>query len=287
MTSPRDLDAIPEPGSFAEDDAWEPVKLDHTVPSIARAYDYLLGGKDNFDVDRQVADFLEKSVFPEIRWLSRANRDFLGRAVDTVARAGVDQFLDLGSGLPTAENTHQIAQRVHPGAAVVYVDNDPSVLAHGRALLADNERTAVLSADLTDVDAVLGDPETRRLIDLGRPVCVMIVSLLHCIPDDKDPFGVMRRYLDRVPSGSHLVFSHIVSDDPARAAEVTEKVLGFGGEWGRVRSPEEAERIADGLELIEPGVVEASTWRTALDPRRRPADPSIGLWEHAGVAVKP
>ncbi|GAA3739432.1 hypothetical protein HDA32_002779 [Spinactinospora alkalitolerans] len=273
-----------------------PPDIDMNTPSVARMYDAMLGGKDHFTSDRRGMDLLEE-VNPGTIALARANRAYLVRAVDHVAReAGVRQFLDLGSGLPTADNTHQIAQRTHSGASVVYIDNDPIVLAHGRAILADNPTTSVATADLCDVDAVLGAEDTQRLIDFDQPVCVMLVSLLHCIPDDADPFGIVRGYFDRLPSGSHLVYSHIVSDDEKAAREFTDRVLSFGTTWGRVRSPEEAARAFTGLELVTPDAagrhpavpVECSTWRNGdASPEPRPADLDVKLWEHAGVAVKP
>ncbi|MDS1270889.1 SAM-dependent methyltransferase [Lipingzhangella sp. LS1_29] len=274
------------PKNDTELHTWPP-EIDMSTPSVARGYDALLGGKDNFEVDRQAMEQLKQAA-PECEWMAHSNRGFLGRAVDMVARSGVRQFLDLGSGLPTAENTHEIAQRVDAGARVVYVDNDPIVLAHGRALLAsDPETTTVLSADLCDIETVLNDTETRRLIDFDQPVCIMIVSLLHCLPDEADPFGVIARYMDRVPTGSYLVFSHIVSDDAAAAQRFTDIVHGFGTPWGRVRSPEEAERVFEGLQVLEPGVVEASTWRNGdIPPSSRPRQDDKKLWEHAGVARK-
>lgn len=265
---------------------WPP-DIDMNTPSVARGYDALLGGKDNFEVDRQAIQHLIDAA-PETVWLSEANRAYLGRAVDFVVRQGVRQFIDLGSGLPTADNTHQIAQRIRPDARVVYVDNDPIVLAHGRALLADDpETTTVMARDLCDVEGVLENPETQRLIDYDEPLCIMIVSLLHCIPDEADPFGVIARYMDAAPAGSYLVFSHIVSEDAQAAQRFTDTVHGFGTPWGRVRTPEEAERVFDGLTLLPPGAVEASTWGNGdTTPSKRPTDPDKLVWEHAGVAYK-
>ncbi len=271
-----------------------PPEIDMSVPTAARVYDAALGGKDNFDVDRQALTQLEQ-VSPGLLGQAPVNRAFLSRSVRYVARAGVRQFLDLGSGLPTAENTHQIVQRVHPDASVVYVDNDPIVLAHGRAILADLPSTTVTTADMTDVAEVLQAEETQRLIDFSQPVCLMLVGLLHCIPDEKDPFGAVRAYVDHLPAGSWMVFSAFVSDDETTAREFTEKVHSLGTAWGRVRAPEEAAAVFDSMELVSPSTddsfppvpVECSTWRNdEAAPEPRPANPETLLWETSGVAVK-
>ncbi|GAA3735055.1 SAM-dependent methyltransferase [Salinactinospora qingdaonensis] len=265
-----------------------PPEIDMTTPSIARMYDYLLKGKDNFACDRTAIDAMTEDL-PEVVALALDNRAYLGRAVNYVAReTGVSQFLDLGAGLPTAENTHQIVQRAVPGARVVYVDNDPIVLAHGRAILADNPATTVITADIRDPETILTSSKTTELIDFDRPVCVMLVSLLHCIPDADDPFGIVERLFERLVPGSYLVYSHIVSDDEEVARDLTERVHAEGTEWGRVRSPEEAARVFDRLKVVEPGQVECSTWRHPHRmPSRTPHDPTHRLWEHAGVGYKP
>lgn len=273
-----------------------PPEIDMTVASVARMYDAMLEGKDHFEVDRAGMNALEE-INPGTIELAQANRAYLTRGVDFVARElGITQYLDLGSGLPTAQNTHQIAQQVDKNARVVYVDIDPIVLAHGRAILADNDNTSVDVADLTKVDQVLSAPNTTRLLDLSEPVCLMLVSLGHCIPDEEDFFGVIHRYFDRFAPGSALVYSHIVSDDPAAAAAFTKRVHDTGAKWGRVRSPQEAEAAFKGLEIISPSLdgkehprlVECSTWRNeGKAPETRPANPGIKIWEHAAVGVKP
>lgn len=209
----------------------------------------------------------------------------------------MEQFLDLGAGLPTGENTHQVAQRANPGARVLYVDHDPIVLAHGRALVADSSGTAFLMADIRDTDLILGSPEAQGLIDPDLPVCVMLVSLLHCLPDESDPFGLVRDLMGRLAPGSCVIFSHIVSDDTAAAAWMTDKILSFGTPWGRVRSPEEASQVFAGLELVSPWTdgrdqgpraVDCSTWRHPdRDPVARPKEADVKRWELAGVAFKP
>ncbi|GAB2504076.1 SAM-dependent methyltransferase [Nocardiopsis aegyptia] len=272
-----------------------PPNIDMETPSIARMYDFLLGGKDNFEADRKACEALANGI-PELVTFANDNRAYLARAVEYVAAQGVDQFLDLGAGLPTADNTHHAAQRHNPEARVVYVDHDPIVLSHGRALIDDSVRTAFLLADIRDTDGILSAPETTRLLDLDRPLCVMLVSLLHCLPDDSDPFGMVRRLMDRLAPGSCIIFSHIVSDDPAAAVWMTDKILSFGTPWGRVRSPEEASVVFDGLELASPWLdgrdegpfaVDCATWRKPdADPRFRPASAESKLWELSGVAFR-
>ncbi|MEV6109780.1 SAM-dependent methyltransferase [Streptomyces sp. NPDC051940] len=257
--------------------------IDVTRPSIARVYDALLGGKDNYPVDREVAERI-RTTMPAIR--AQSNREFLGRVVRFLAAdAGIRQFVDLGAGLPTMENTHQVAQRHQPGAGVVYVDNDPVVLAHGDALLVENDRTAVITADLRDPERVLNHPETRRLIDFDEPVAVLLVGILHHFADEENIKGVVDAYMAAVPSGSHLVISHFWdSGEEARTLEKT--FLRFLGS-GRFRTQEEIEAYFDGLELLEPGVVPLTRWRPegpAVVPGGQPVTTRLMV---AGVARKP
>lgn len=273
-----------------------PPHIDMDTPSIARMYDYLLGGKDNFAADREACEVLAEGI-PELVSFARDNRAFLGRAVEYVSSRGVEQFLDLGAGLPTGENTHQVAQKANPGARVLYVDHDPIVLAHGRALVADSSGTAFLMSDIRDTHLILGSPEAQGLIDPDLPVCVMLVSLLHCLPDESNPFGLVHDLMERLAPGSCVIFSHIVSDDTAAAAWMTDKILSFGTPWGRVRSPEEASQVFAGLELVSPWVdgrdqgpraVDCATWRHPdSEPIARPKEADVKRWELAGVAFKP
>ncbi|GAA4913256.1 SAM-dependent methyltransferase [Streptomonospora salina] len=270
-----------------------PPELDMSKPTIARAYDALLGGKDNFDLDRDLAAGVEE-INPGSTVMAQHNRAFLARAVGFVAgELGIGQFLDLGSGLPTAENTHQVAQRNSPQNRVVYVDIDPMVLAHARALMVENDTTTVITADVRDVGAVMNDAGARRLLNTDEPVCLMLLSLLHCFPDEDDPFSLVRRYLEPFPSGSALVYSHTCSDDAEHARAVTERIHSSGTPWGRVRNPQECEAAVAGMELVSPSVdgtgparlVDCDTWRK---PGTDPVDiPDKRIWEHAGVAVKP
>lgn len=288
---------IPESPSSGRFDTWS-AAVDPTVASVARIYDYAIGGKDNFKVDRDVAHALVAEV-PEALLFARENRSFLRRAVRFLAaECGIRQFIDHGSGLPTADNVHQIAQRSEPGSRVVYIDNDPVVLAYGRVLLAEDGNTAVLHADMGATESILAEERTRQLIDFTEPVAALYVSVLHCIPDDADPGAVVARMLDAVPSGSYLVLSHIVSDDQQAAAHFTEFMTSSTA-WGRVRSPEEVAGFFTGLELVEPGLVDVVDWRPDPgDPVWSVTDSPFGefppdpagpkkLWELGGIARKP
>lgn len=239
-------------------------KIDATVPTAARMYDHYLGGKDNYAVDRAACEELDK-VVPSTRALALNNRSFLQRVVAVLAQEyGIRQFLDHGSGLPTQNNVHQVAQRIDPTSRVVYVDNDPMVLVHGRALLDQNDRTAVIQADMRDTDVIFSHPDTQRLIDFSQPVGVLFNSVFHCIPDsDTDgPLAVVKRVTERLAPGSCLVMCQLVSDDPKVREFVTDFMdKATQGHWGRVREEKDVARWFEGLEILEPGLVEVSTWR--------------------------
>jgi len=247
------------------------IPYDPGKPSIARVYDHWLGGKDNFAVDRAFADELAK-VLPDIYTIVRANREFLGNVVRHLVRdRGITQFLDLGAGLPTADNVHQVAQAHDPGARVVYVDNDAEVLAHGRALLAGDQQTGVVIADLRDPDTVWGDRVTTSLLDLDRPVAVMFISILHFIGDQDDPYTLIKSYLERVPSGSFLAISTARANPAGDAIEgmYRDKLADRGGGGAVSRSEADILRFFDGLELQPPGLVPVTRWRP--DGRSAPA----------------
>ncbi|MFD7455264.1 SAM-dependent methyltransferase [Kitasatospora sp. NPDC059827] len=233
--------------------------IDRSKPSIARVYDYLLGGKDNFPVDREIGDFFLRDL-PGSVAIAFANRRALVRAVGAMADDGIRQFIDMGSGLPTADNVHQVAQRHAPDAHVVYVDNDPMVLAHGRALLATDDRTAVAQADLRAPETIRQHPEVRRLIDFDRPVGVLFSAVLHHLNDDERPADVVRWWADRVAPGSLVYVSHFRSgaNEETRLAE--QKLQGSLGR-GRWRTDEELLGLFGGLELLEPGLEFCSSWR--------------------------
>ncbi|MFR9794913.1 SAM-dependent methyltransferase [Streptomyces sp. MS06] len=263
-------------------------KIDANVPTAARMYDHYLGGKDNYAADRAACEELDK-VVPSTRRLAVNNRRFLQRVVKTLVEDyGVRQFLDHGSGLPTQDNVHQVAQRIDPTTHVVYVDNDPMVLVHGRALLEQDERTTVIHADLRETDTIFDHPETKRLIDFSQPVAVLFNSVFHCIPDDVDhgPSAVVRRVTERLAPGSYLLMCQLVSEDP----EVRAFVTGFmdqatQGHWGRVREQKDVAEWFTGTEILEPGLVEVSTWRP--DNEVAPRQLTQEWIEFGGVARLP
>lgn len=253
------------------------------VPNIARAYDAALGGKDNYAADRAFVAELE-GITPDISVAARTNRQALIRGVRFLAgEAGIRQFLDLGSGLPSAQNTHQVAQRLAPRARVVYVDKDPTVLAHGRALLVENENTTVVTADLRHPAAVLEDPAVQRLIDFSQPVAVLLVAILHHLEDADDPAGLVRAYLEAVPAGSYLFITHFCRSVPSAAdlERFFQSMLGSG----RFRTLEEIGGYFTGLEMVEPGLVPVTQWWPD-EPVHR--ELSVGERMHvAGIARKP
>ncbi|MFC9286051.1 SAM-dependent methyltransferase [Streptomyces sp. NPDC057052] len=262
--------------------------IDATVPTAARMYDHYLGGKDNYAADRAACEELDK-VVPSTRALALNNRRFLQRVVRTLTQEyGIRQYLDHGSGLPTQNNVHQVAQGIDPTAHVVYVDNDPMVLVHGRALLEQDRRTTVIHADMRETEAIFTHPDTERLIDFSEPVAVLFNSVFHCIPDSETdgPPAVVRRVAERLAPGSFLVMCQLVSEDP----EVREFVTNFmdqatQGHWGRVRTEKDMEALFEGLEILDPGLVEVSTWRpdTEVAPRQLTQE-----WiEFGGVARLP
>lgn len=258
-------------------------KIDVTVPSVARMYDYLLDGKDNYPADRAATEQLLQQV-PSMKVLALNNRQFLRRVVRVLAEDyGIKQFVDHGSGLPTADNVHEIVQAIHPDARVVYTDNDPIVLAHGRALLEQNDNTAVITADFRDTESIWNSDEVKRLIDMDEPVAALFVSVLHCIPDSDDPAGVVARVREKLPPGSFLVVCQLVSEDEETRRGVTEFMdLSTNGNWGRVREESDVAHYLDGLELLQPGLVEVSTWRADND--LAPKQPSAEWIEFGGVA---
>jgi hypothetical protein len=263
-----------------------PRGIDTRLPSVARMYDFYLGGSNNFAADREACEALSAQA-PSTKILAENNRRFLRRAVRVLARDfGVRHFLDHGSGLPTQDNVHQVAQREDADARVVYIDNDPIVLAHGRALLEDNENTAVIQADMRDTADIMADPNVRSLLEPGEPVAALFVSVLHCIPDEDDPAELVRTVMDALPPGSFVAVSHLVSDDPAVRRSTTDFMLqSTGGNWGRVRETHDVERYLAGLEILPPGLVEVSTWRP--DTELAPKQPGTEWIEYGGVARRP
>jgi hypothetical protein len=267
------------PGS----DSWEVPKINTGVPHPARVYDYFLDGKDNFEADRVAADAAIEA-FPRTAESARAARAFLRRVVQFLAgEAGVRQFLDIGTGLPSGENVHQVAQSAAPGARIVYVDNDPIVLLHAQALLTSSPGGAVayLDADLRDPGKILG--EAGRTLDFGRPVAVLLLGILHNVGDADDPYGIVRRLVAALPGGSYLAVCHLTADIYPELAE-----------WARalnerqmdapivLRDRAQVAGFFEGLELVEPGVVQLSKWRPRSEVE---AAAAAALW--GGVARKP
>jgi hypothetical protein len=240
------------------------------APNPARIYDYFLGGKDNFPADRQVADQV-LAIAPVAREVVEDNRAFLRRAVRVLTReAGIRQFVDLGSGLPTQGNVHEIAQAIAPDARVVYVDNDAMVVTHSRALLA-GDNTIAVQADLREPGAILGHPEVRKLIDFDRPVALLLLAILHFVPDDQNPHGIVARFRDLLPAGSYLALSHSTRDVPVRPDMTPAEMTEMGTKVQRLyqmtttsivpRTRAQVERFFDGFDLVEPGLVEIQRWR--------------------------
>ena len=258
--------------------------IDTTVPTPARMYDFWLGGHDNFAVDRAAALAVSEAV-PEIKLMALENRKFLRRAVRYLAaEAGIVQFLDIGTGLPTQGNVHQVAQQVNPGARVVYADNDPMVLAHSRALKTGGN-TAVIQADLRDPGAILAHPRTRELIDFSQPLGVLLVAVLHFIGADEDPYAIVRSIYDILPPGSYVVISHALEgilrgDSTDKVEEQYRKNVASGA---TLRGPDEILRFFTGLELVEPGLVHVPLWR----PDEPEPPDARKVWVLGAVGRKP
>jgi hypothetical protein len=257
--------------------------IDAGVPHIARVYDYWLGGKDNFAPDREVAEKVI-ATFPDVLVSVRAQRAFLGRAVHYLAtEAGIRQFLDVGTGLPAADNTHEVAQRAAPESRIVYVDNDPIVLAHARALLVGSREgaTAYLDADLRDTTEIIG--KAARVLDFGQPVAVMLLGVLHCIPDEDDPAAIVDRLLATVAPGSYLVVAHPAID--IATGQIGRSMQDYNDQAPvplTARTYAGVRRFFEGLELVEPGVVQLHRWR----PGPGDLDTSRELANYGGVGRK-
>ncbi len=257
-------------------------KLDTSVPHSARLWNYWLGGKDNFAPDREAGDEIARR-FPSIIDLAVADRAFLRRVVRYfVADEGIRQILDVGTGLPTADNTHEVAQSIAPESRIVYVDNDPLVLVHARALLTSSPEGATdyIEADLHDPDTIVR--EARRTLDFDKPIALTLLGIVHFILDDKEAREVVRRLVDALPSGSYLTIAHGCHDINRAEAD---DIVAYWNEYGTpkivYRSSAEIERFFDGLELLAPGVVPCSRWRP------EPDDPDIDVNQYCGVARKP
>jgi hypothetical protein len=266
-----------------------PPFVDTSKPSVARVYDVFLGGKDNYEVDRE---FYRRTleINPQVPLLARAFRQWLVRVVRFLASGpGIDQILDCGSGLPTADNTHQVAQRIGPETTVVYVDNDPMVIAHGRALLEENERTHFVAGDLRDPEALFAHPTVTKHLDLSRPLALIQCATLHHVEDEDNPRDLMARYIEALPSGSYVAVSHF--HDPADGSEMSELAQAMEANLrsaigsGRCRTYAQIESLFGGLELVEPGLVPAVDWWPD-GPRLQPPA-AVEYIAYGAVARKP
>jgi hypothetical protein len=268
-----------------------PPGVDTTTPSPARLYDYYLGGRHNFPADRAAGEKI-RAAMPELDDAAWVNRGFLGRAGRWLAaEGGIRQFIDIGAGLPTQNNTHQVVHKVAPDARVVYVDNDPEVQAYAKPLLADVPSATVVTADLRDPEGVLDHPGTRKLIDFSEPVALLLVAVVHFVADETDPWGLLARYRDALAPGSYLAVSHITADNqPPRPVQAIRDVYANATENIHFRAKADVERLFSGWELVPPyeGAEAAVTWIGywgADDPAAADSDGS--RWSYAGVARKP
>jgi SAM-dependent methyltransferase len=275
--------SVPVPA--VPEDADPPPGINASVAHSARVYDYWLGGKDNFAADRALGDTLIAAV-PSTRFAARANRAFLGRAVRYLAgEAGITQFLDIGTGIPTAGNTHEVAQAAAPEARVLYVDHDPIVLAHARALMTSDPAgaTAFIQADLREPGRILADPELRATLDLGRPVALMLIAVLHFVTDEDGARGVVSELVDALPPGSYLAIAHLTADfDPDEAAGALAAVQRSSVTYVP-RSQAEVSAFFAGLALVSPGVVPLLAWRP---DDGTPEDP-LAARMYAAIGRKP
>ncbi|MFI1753721.1 SAM-dependent methyltransferase [Streptomyces sp. NPDC020571] len=262
--------------------------LDTSRPHSARMYDYYLGGKDHFPVDEQAAEAVA-GAYPGIFTCARENRAFMHRATRVLAQEhGIRQWLDIGTGIPTEPNVHQVAQSVVPEARVVYADNDPLVLKYAERLMRSTPqgRTTYIEADVNDPDSLLTAPELAEVLDLSRPVALSLNALMHFITDDRDPYGIVERLMAALPAGSALALSHCTPDfDPPTWEKVTDIYTGAGTPV-QFRSQKDVTRFFDGLDLLEPGVTVGHRWRPSQPAGPdAPTDAQVSLW--AGVGIKP
>ncbi|GAA4832577.1 SAM-dependent methyltransferase [Saccharopolyspora rosea] len=262
--------------------SWWADGVDVSRPSAARVYDVHLGGSHNFRVDRELAEESAR-LMPSLPAVLRENRSFLRRVVDFLARSGVTQFLDLGSGIPTIGNVHEIAQRINPECRVVYVDWDLVAVAHSQAILRGNARAVAIRADFREPGYVLAHHDVERLLDLSRPVAVLFFAVLHFLPDSDDPAGLVARYVRRLASGSYVALSHACDDDIAPTTEEAARIYGERIGGFHMRSKSDVAGLFGDLPLVPPGLVDLTEWRP--DSNAPPADhPWTGP---GGVARKP
>jgi hypothetical protein len=268
----------------AGEDDWVPPEVDTKRANVARVYDYWLGGSHNFLADQDVARGIA-AVEPNARAIALAGRAFLGRAVRFLAAAGVRQFLDIGSGIPTRGNVHEVAQQASPGARVVYADVDPVAVAHSKAILAGNASAAIIHADLREPEKILGHDTTRRLIDFSQPTGLLLVSVLHFLPGADDPWQIVATLRDALAPGSYLVLGHGTSEGKPAVAQAVEKLYNRSVSTDlHIRSRAEILRFFDGFDLVDPGLVYLPQWRPDT-PADMPSDPNA-FGNLVGVARK-
>jgi SAM-dependent methyltransferase len=242
---------------------WAPQGIDLSTPSVSRIYDYYLGGSHNFEVDREAARQAIEA-FPGLPKIMQANRAFMRRSIRYAVNNGITQFLDIGSGIPTFGNVHEVAQSASPETRVVYVDNDPVAVAHSRAVLEGNDATGVLAADFRSPRDIIGSQEVRRLLDLERPVALLLVALLHFVTDEEDPWNALAELRDSLSPGSLLILTHASTEGGPRTAEQGKKVSDVYRNVGSrllMRSRADVTRFFDGFELVDPGLVSMPHWR--------------------------
>jgi hypothetical protein len=262
---------------------WAPDEIDIERPAAARMYDFYLGGSHNFAADRALAEENMK-VWPDVAHIARANRGFLHRAVAFLAEAGIEQFVDLGSGIPTGGNVHDIAYAANPAARTVYVDSDPVAVAHSNALLAGVSHAVIVHADLRDPDTVLREAARGGFLDFTRPVAVLMVSVLHFVSAADDPVAVVRAYRDATVPGSYLAVSHATNDYRPDRAKQTEGIYAQASHAMTFRSHAEIRALMPGYDLVEPGLVDMIHWRP--DPQDTGPDPLGGdVTRYSGLAA--
>jgi hypothetical protein len=255
----------------AQDESWIPKGVDISVPSAARAYDAFLGGAHNFEVDREFASKAEQ-VFPGVALACRANRAFLRRAVLYALQAGVHQFLDIGSGIPTVGNVHEVVHAVDPTCPVIYVDNEPVAVAHSEILLRDNDKADIVQADLRSPAAVLDHPTTRRLIDFDQPVMMLTLAVLHFIPESGQPDKLVHEYGKNLSSGSHLAITHATAAARPEEMRKLEALYATSSNPAVARTPEWIRGAFGEFELVDPGAVFVPQWRPDGDTPQNPQD---------------
>lgn len=264
--------------------SWAPTDIDLTQPAASRVYDYYLGGSHNFAVDRELAE-RAIAVYPNLTESIHQNRAFLRRAVRYLAKQGVTQFIDIGSGIPTVGNTHEVALATNPDSRIVYVDIDPVAVAHSQAILANEERAIIIAKDLHEPEQLLADPELNRFIDLSKPVAVLVILVVHFFSDEEDPWGILARIRELVAPGSYLALSSGSTDSDTKGTNRLMDVYAKSPNPLTFRPGNELKRMFDGWELVEPGMVRIPLWRPlSLEDVGEEAEEYPG---YAGVAIKP